>query len=575
MRNIELAKVFYEIATILEMQEVPFKPRAYTKAAQTIESWNVELEELYKEKGIEGLKEIPGVGEAIAKKIVELLETGKLKYLEGLRKNIPKGLMEMVSIEFLGPKTAYKLYKELDITTIEELKKAAQEHKIREVKGLGDKIEERILKGIEKLKEAKGRMLLGRAYPIAAEIIERLKAGGGIERIEPAGSLRRMKETIGDIDILVVSDKPEKVMKNFVTMPIVKEVIAHGKTKSSIILTEDVHADLRVLPRESFGSALQYFTGSKEHNIKLRKIAMDKGLKISEYGVFDKNTNKRVAGESEEELYKILGMSWIEPELREDHGEIEVALANKLPKLIEEKDIKGDFHTHTKWSDGSNTLEEMVEAAIKKGYSFAVITDHSTTLKVARGLTEEESLRQSEEIKELNKRYTNFHIFLGVEVDIKKNGELDFDDSVLKKLDIVSAAVHSNFKMDEREMTERIASAMRNENVDIISHLTGRIIGKRDPYQVNVEKLIDLALDTRTYFEINSLPDRLDLKDVHVKLAKEKGCKICLGTDAHNISHLDFMRYGVATARRGWLTKKDVLNTLSVKEIAEIFKCKL
>ncbi|MDI6887356.1 MAG: DNA polymerase/3'-5' exonuclease PolX [Candidatus Thermoplasmatota archaeon] len=572
MRNTELAKVFYEIATILEMQDVPFKPRAYTKAAQTIESWNVELGQIYKESGVKGLMEIPGVGDAIAKKIAELLETGKLKYLEGLKKNVPKGLMEMVSIEFLGPKTAYKLYKELGITNIEELKKAAQEHKIRELKGLGDKVEERILKGIEKLKEAKGRMLLGRAYPIATEIIERLKAGGGIEKIEPAGSLRRMKETIGDIDILVVSAEPEKVMKNFVTLPMVKEVIAHGKTKSSVILTEDVHADLRVVPRESFGSALQYFTGSKDHNIKLRKIAIDKGLKISEYGVFDKRTNKRIAGATEEELYKMLGMPWIQPELREDRGEVEAALANKLPKLIEQKDIKGDFHVHTKWSDGANTIEEMVEAARKKGYSFIVITDHSATLKVARGLTEEALVEQGKEIKELSKRYPNFHIFSGIEVEIKKNGELDFDDSVLKKLDIVAAAVHSNFKMGEKEMTERIATAMRNENVDIISHLTGSIIGKRDPYQVNVEKIIDTAVNTKTYLEINSQPDRLDLRDVHVKLAKEKGCKICLGTDAHNVSHLDFMKYGVATARRGWLTKKDVLNTLSVKEIAEIFK---
>ncbi|MDI6855259.1 MAG: DNA polymerase/3'-5' exonuclease PolX [Candidatus Thermoplasmatota archaeon] len=572
MRNTELAKVFYEIATILEMQDVPFKPRAYTKAAQTIESWNVELGQIYKESGVKGLMEIPGVGDAIAKKIAELLETGKLKYLEGLKKNVPKGLMEMVSIEFLGPKTAYKLYKELGITNIEELKKAAQEHKIRELKGLGDKVEERILKGIEKLKEAKGRMLLGRAYPIATEIIERLKAGGGIEKIEPAGSLRRMKETIGDIDILVVSAEPEKVMKNFVTLPMVKEVIAHGKTKSSVILTEDVHADLRVVPRESFGSALQYFTGSKDHNIKLRKIAIDKGLKISEYGVFDKRTNKRIAGATEEELYKMLGMPWIQPELREDRGEVEAALANKLPKLIEQKDIKGDFHVHTKWSDGANTIEEMVEAARKKGYSFIVITDHSATLKVARGLTGEALVEQGKEIKELSKRYPNFHIFSGIEVEIKKNGELDFDDSVLKKLDIVAAAVHSNFKMGEKEMTERIATAMRNENVDIISHLTGSIIGKRDPYQVNVEKIIDTAVNTKTYLEINSQPDRLDLRDVHVKLAKEKGCKICLGTDAHNVSHLDFMKYGVATARRGWLTKKDVLNTLSVKEIAEIFK---
>ncbi|MEW6069073.1 MAG: DNA polymerase/3'-5' exonuclease PolX [Candidatus Thermoplasmatota archaeon] len=575
MRNTEIAKIFHEIATILEMQDVQFKPRAYTKAAQTIESWNVELEEIYKKEGMKGLMEIPGIGEGMAKRIAELLETGKLKYLEELRKGVPKELMEMVSIEFLGPKTAYKLYKELGITTIDELKKAAEEHKLREIKGLGDKTEERILKGIEKLKEAKGRMLLGKAYPIAIEIIERLKAGGNIEKIEPAGSLRRMKETIGDIDILVVSDKPEKVMNNFVTLPMVKEVIAHGKTKSSVILAEDVHADLRVLPRESFGSALQYFTGSKDHNIKLRKIAMEKGLKISEYGVFDKRTNKRVAGETEEGLYKILGMPWIEPELREDKGEVEVALANKLPKLIEEKDIKGDFHVHTKWSDGSNTLEEMVEAAVKKGLSFIVITDHSTTLKVARGLAEEDISKQGKEIKELNKRYPNFHIFSGVEVEIKKNGELDFDDSVLKKLDIVTAAVHSNFKMDEKEMTERIATGMRNENVDIISHPTGRVIGKRDPYKVNIEKLIDVAVDTKTCFELNSLPDRLDLRDDHLKLAKEKGCKICLGTDAHNISHLDFMKYGVATARRGWLTKKDVLNTLPVEEIAKIFKCKL
>ena len=384
MKNPEIAKFFYEIASILEAQDVQFKPMAYRKAAMAIETWNAEVEEIYKEKGVNGLKEIPGVGEAIAKKTAEILETGKLKYLEELRKDSPRELLDIVSIYDIGAKTAYKIYKELGVNTVEDLKKAAESHKIREIKGLGEKTEEKILEGIKKMKERKGRMLLGIAWPVAVDVVESLKKTEDIEKISIAGSLRRKKETIGDIDILVVSSQPEKIMNSFTGLENVKKILVKGRTKTSVIIN-DIHTDLRVVPRESFGSALQYFTGSKEHNIKIRKIASDKGMKISEYGVFDRKTNKRLAGETEEEVYNALSMAYIEPELREDRGEIEEAMKNKLPKLINEKDIKGDFHVHTKWSDGANSIEEMAGAGIKKGYSYIAVTDHSKSLRVARG----------------------------------------------------------------------------------------------------------------------------------------------------------------------------------------------
>jgi len=570
MKNPEIAKFFYEIANILEAQDVQFKPMAYRKAAMAIETWNVEVEEIYMEKGVSGLKEIPGVGDAIAKKTVEILETGKLKYLEELRKDSPRELLDIVSIYDIGPKTAYKIYKTLGVNTVEDLKKAAEKHKIREIKGLGEKTEEKILEGIKKMKERKGRMLLGVAWPVAVDVVESLKKTGNIEKISIAGSLRRKKETIGDIDILVVSSQPEKIMNSFAGLENVKKILVKGRTKTSVIIN-DIHTDLRVVSKESFGSALQYFTGSKEHNIKIRKIASDKGMKISEYGVFDRKTNKRLAGETEEDVYNVLSMQYIEPELREDRGEIEEAMKNKLPKLIDEKDIKGDFHVHTKWSDGANSIEEMAGAGIKKGYSFIAVTDHSKSLRVARGLKENDVLKQIDEIKKINKKYPNFKIFTGTEVDIKENGELDFDDTLLKKIDVVIAGVHSKLKMDEKAMTERIITAMGNKNVDIIAHPTGRVIGKRDSYRLNMEKILDAASKNKTCLEINALPDRLDLDDVHIKMAREKNVKLCINTDAHNLSHFGMMRYGVFNARRGWLTKNDVLNTYPADEIEEFF----
>ena len=570
MKNPDVAKFFYEIANILEIQDVQFKPMAYRKAAMAIETWNAEVEEIYKEKGINGLKEIPGVGDAIAKKTGEILETGKLKYLEELRKDSPWELLDIVSIYDIGAKTAYKIYKTLGVNTVEDLKKAAESHKIREIKGLGEKTEEKILEGIKKMKERKGRMLLGIALPVAVDVVESLKKNEDIEKISIAGSLRRKKETIGDIDILVVSSQPEKIMNSFTGLENVKKILVKGRTKTSVIIN-DIHTDLRVVPRESFGSALQYFTGSKEHNIKIRKIASDKGMKISEYGVFDRKTNKRLAGETEEEVYNALSMAYIEPELREDRGEIEEAMKNKLPKLINEKDIKGDFHVHTKWSDGANSIEEMAGAGIKKGYSYIAVTDHSKSLRVARGLKENDVSGQIDEIKKINKKYPNFKIFTGTETDIKENGELDFDDSLLKRLDVVIAGVHSKLKMDEKAMTERIITAMGNKNVDIIAHPTGRVIGKREPYRLNMEKILDAASRNKTCLEINALPDRLDLNDTYIKMAREKSVKLCINTDAHNLSHFDMMKYGVFNARRGWLTKNDVLNTYSADEIKDFF----
>lgn len=568
MNNQQIAKILNTLADLLEIkQENPFRINSIRKAARNIESLTEDVETLYKEGKLD---KIPGIGKGISERIEQILKTGTTKDLEELKKEFPEGIVEMLSIPEVGPKTVQLVYKELGITTISELEKAAREGKIRKLFRMGEKTEENILKGIEFLKRSRGRVLLGDALPVAEKIINILKELKEVKKISPAGSLRRGKETVGDLDILITSNSPEKVMEKFVKLPFVKEVLAYGETKSSILTEIDLQVDLRVVADESFGAALQYFTGSKDHNIALRELAIKKNLKINEYGVFKKE--EKIAGETEEEVYRILGLKFIPPEMRENWGEIELSREGKLPDLIELTDIKGDLQVHSNWSDGSYSIEELVEQAIKKGYEYLAITDHCGSLKVAGALDREDILRQIEYIKNLNNKFKNFHIFTGIEVNIKPDGTLDMDEEILKKLDIVIAAVHTKFKQTKEEMTLRIIRAMQNPYVDIIAHPTGRVLGEREPYEVDMEKILKVAKETNTTLEINSYPKRLDLKDIYVKRAKELGVKIAINTDAHHSGQLDFIYYGVITARRGWLERKDVINTYSASELKKFLK---
>lgn len=568
MRNLQLAEIFDRVADMLEIKgENSFKVRAYRKVVLTLESLPEDIERIY-ESG--RLRKIPGVGEGIAKKMEELLETGKLEYYEELKKSLPVGLVEMLLVPDVGPKTAKLLYEKLGVKSIDELEKAARAGSVRGIEGMGEKTEGNILRGIELLRRRTGRMLLGTAYQLSQSIIDRLRRMDEVERITTAGSIRRMKETIGDIDILVTSLKPKPVMDVFTNLPGVTQVLAHGDTKSSVIMENQVQVDVRVVKSESFGAALQYFTGSKEHNIKLRELAGKKGLKISEYGVFSVKSGKRIGGKEEEEVYAGVGLPCMAPELREDRGEIEAALNGKLPELIEPGDIRGDLHVHSSWSDGVDTIPEIVESAKKLGYSYVAICDHSESLKIAGGLEKERKLTQIAEIRKLNEKMSGFRILAGAEVDIKGDGTLDYDDEVLEKLDIVVAAIHTGFKQDMETMTSRIIKAMQNKFTNVIAHPTGRLIQMREAYEVDMEKVIEAAGATGTMLELNSFPDRLDLSDVHCREAKEKGVMVSLGTDCHNRVQLEAMRYGVGTARRGWLEKKDVINCLGLKDLMKL-----
>jgi len=569
MKNLEVANLLYEIADILEIQDVAFKPQAYRKAARTVETLSEDIEKVSKQGKLE---ELPGIGEHIAKKIIEFLETGKLKYYDEIKKQIPKHLSDLISVPGMGPKRAKILHDKLKISSIADLEKAAKQGKISKLFGFGEKSEEDILKGIELVKRGQARMLLGIALPLALEIEERLKKLNEVLQINVAGSLRRRQETIGDIDILVSTKKPGVVVDYFTKMPEVVRVLAKGETKSSILLKNNIQIDLRVIDDKVYGAALQYFTGNKDHNIKTREIAIKKGYKLSEYGLFDKKTNMLLASKTEEEIYKKLGMQCPPPEIRENRGEIEAALKNKLPKLIGYNDIKGDFHSHTKATDGTNSIEELAEAAKKLGYEYFCISDHSQNARIARGLSEEDMASHLKEIKAYAKKLKNFRLLAGSEVDILKNGDLDYPDKLLKQMDIVIGAVHSGFKSSMEEMTNRILKAMDNENLDILAHPTGRLINAREPYEVDLQKVFKKAAEKNIYLEIDALPQRLDLKDIHIKAAKEFGVKFVIDTDTHSLETLKYMDLGIATARRGWCEKKDIVNTCSAKELGKFFK---
>lgn len=558
------------------MKEVPFKPRAFEKAGMIIKGLEQDVKDIYKSGGLKALTDIPGIGQGIAERIEEYIKTKRIKDYENLKKQVPVEVSALSSIEGLGPKNIFKLYKKLGIKTVGQLEKAAKAGKLRELEGFGEKSEQKILKGIEFLKKGQGRFVLGFVWLAVSSILEKLRTLPYVEKAEPAGSIRRRQETVGDLDILVISKEPEKVMDYFVSMPEIEHIYAKGPTKTNVRLKNRMDADLRVLEPKSFGAALQYFTGDKYHNIALREMAMKKGYKLSEYGLF--KGKRFVAGKTEEEIYEKLGLECPPPELRTNSGELDTALRQAqgkpdgLPKLIDYGSLKGDLQVQTNWTDGQNSIIEMAEAAKKAGLEYILITDHTKSLAMTGGLDEKKLLRQMKEIDEVQKQVSGIKILKGAEVNILKDGRPDISDEVLAKLDIAGGAVHSNFNLSEKEQTARIIKAMENPNIDIIFHPTGRVIQKREPYKVDVEALIKAAKKTHTVLEIDAYPNRLDLKDVFIRKAVEAGVKLSISSDAHSVLHFQYLDLGVAQARRGWAEAKDIINTRSWKEMLELLK---
>ena len=585
MQNQEIANIFYQIAIYLEMDNIPFKPQAYEKAGFALESLSEDIKNIFQKEGEEGLKKIPGVGENIAKKIIEYFKTGKIKEYEKYYCKMPVNIGELIQVEGIGPKMIKALYKNLKITNLGDLEKAAQQGKIRKLPNFGEKTEKNILESIAFLKRSRGRFLLSEALFLAEDIIRQLKKIKEIDKISVAGSVRRMKETIGDIDLLVTVQKGEKlaakkVMDAFVNLNGIIKVWDYGLTKSSVRFDKKIDVDLRVVDDYEFGSALQYFTGSKDHNIKTRKLAIEKDLKLNEYGVF--KGKKLIAGKTEEEVYQTIGLPYIEPELRENTGEIEAALRqaqgkpNQLPKIIDYNEVKGDLHCHSDWDGGENSIEEMAEATRLLGYEYLGISDHTKFLRIENGLDEKQLLEQHKEIQKINSRIQNtgyrIQILHGCEANILNDGSLDIDDKVLAQLDYVIAGIHSSMKMTREEMTQRMIKAMRNPYVKIIAHPTGRLINKRDEYQLDIDKIIEVARETGIALEINSFPTRLDLKDTNIRKAIQKGVKLVINTDSHHQDHLQLMRFGIGQARRGWATKNDIINTWPIKKLLDFFK---
>jgi len=568
MKNKEIAEVFREVAQLLEIKgDNPYRIRAYEKAAQTIEALGVDVEELAK-KG--KLTSIPGIGADLASKIQEILRTGTLSLLEELKKEVPPALLTFLQIPSLGPRKVKAIYDKFGITTLEELEKLCLEHKIARLPGFGIKTEENILKGIKLLKEKRGRRPLGEILPYAEEIVELIKNKAPIQNIAIAGSIRRRKETVKDIDVLITSNHSEKVMSFVANLPQVEEVIAFGETKTSVRLKIGIQMDVRVVPQNSWGAALAYFTGSKAHNIRVRELALERGLKINEYGVY--RGEEWVAGRTEEEVYGALGLPWIPPELREDQGEIEAALEGRLPRLVEYDEVIGDAHVHSKYSDGASSLEEIMNYAEKLGLSWVALCDHSQGLKVAGGVPVEELFKKKRHIEELNQKSKKVKLIFGAEVDINSDGTLDYPDEVLKEIDFVIAAIHTGFQQEEKQITERILSALKHPLVHAIAHPTGRLIGEREPYAVNLKEVFEVAKIYGKALEINAYYKRLDLPDIYVRTARDMGIKLIIGTDAHIADQMNYLSFGTAVARRGWCEKEDLLNTLSYEEFMDWLK---
>jgi len=570
MKNTAIAKVFSDIADLLELKgENQFKIRAYQKAVRAIEHYPKEIRIMVDEG--EDLKSIPGVGDAIAKKTTELVKTGKLEYYEKLKTEFPEVITNLLDIPGIGPKTANKLCAELGITSVDSLEQAIKDGSVARLFRLGEKTANNILQQIEASRRKDQRIPIGEALPTAEEILSALNSVPGVRNLTYAGSLRRFRETLGDIDLMGTAENPQKVMDTFVSLPIVGQVLVQGPTKSSVIVSGGLQVDLRMVEHEAFGSLLQYFTGSKQHNISLRERGRRQGLKLSEYGITDIATDKLEKFADEENFYRRLGLQYIPPELREAQGEIEKAEQGTLPKLVELSDIKGDLHMHTDWSDGHNSIEEIALAAKKLGYQYIAITDHSGGRGIAHGLDIERLRQQIEEIKKVNEHLDGIQVFSGIEVDIRADGSLDLPHTILAELDIVIAAVHSAMNQNEEKITRRVLSAVDNPDVDIIAHPTCRLLAAREPIAIDLEAVLRTAAKNNKIMEINAMPDRLDLNDVHASRARELGVKLAIGTDAHDVSHLDFMRFGVGVARRAWCEPQHILNTLPLADILTIF----
>ena len=562
MTNREMAKILRETAQLLEVDGAQIgRYRSYERAAQQVEALAEPVEQVAAESR---LREIPGIGEGMEAHILEILDTGKYSKHQKLLKKYPPGILEMLQVQGLGPKKVAVLWKKFKAKSVADVHKLAEEAKLRDLPGFGEKTEQNLLKATTAFQQMSGRYLQNQAEETAAKLIAYIeKLGKKVERVTAAGSLRRGRETIGDLDLLLISPHTDAVSAHVLAYPDVAEKVAHGENKVSVRLTNGMQVDVRILEKKSYGAALMYFTGSKAHNIVLRGLANDKGWKLNEYALETIKGGRWVAGKTEEEIYVKLGLPYIEPELREDAGEIDAAREGRLPKLVEQDDLRGDLQMHTKESDGKNTIEEMAEAARKLGHAYIAITDHSKSVTVANGMDEKRTLAHAKCIREASKKFEpGFRILAGIEVDILKDGRLDLDDEVLAELDVVVASVHSYMNLEAAEMTERLLAAIESPRVMILGHPTGRLLLRREPYRYDLEKILAACKKRGVAMECNTFPDRLDLRDVDLRASKERGVKVVISTDAHSTTHLPFIQYGVRTARRGWLEKADVLNTL-------------
>ncbi len=573
MDNRRIAEMFDEIADMLELEEGDhrFEIRAYRKAAINIESMQEDVEEILKKEGMRGLMEIPGIGEGLAKKIKEFVDTGKMKKYEDFKRKYPIDFDSLTRIQGLGAKRIFKLYKALKVKDVGSLKKALGSHRIKDIGGFSERSEAEISRGLETAEAGGGRVLLGTALPEAEAIVNKILGSGLAEKAEVAGSIRRMQETIGDIDILIVSSKKEDMMGFVAGMDEVDRVTAKGPTKTTAMLKNGMRCDFRVVDKQSFGSAMQYFTGSKDHGVACRQIAMKKGLKLSEYGLFGKK-GKPVAGETEKGVYERLGMQYIEPEMREDRGEIALAMKHKLPALVRIDDIKGDLHVHTEYSDGMDTIEDMAMHAKELGFEYLGMSDHTKSEYVAKGMDDEKFKKYFDAIDKAMDKIKGIRILKSAEIDILKDGSLDLKDSTMDMMDYRLATVHMSRNMDKDEMTSRIIKAFETGYVDIWAHPTGRLINEREPLQLDLDRLFAAAKDNGVAVEIDSYPNRLDLGDESILKARRHGLKFAIDTDSHRAGHMELMRYGIGTARRGWLEKKDVINTLGYSDLLRAFR---
>jgi DNA polymerase (family 10) len=558
-KNIEIARIFAQIADLLEIQqESTFRVNAYRKASRALESLADDVQAVAARGE---LRKIGGIGESLTQKIEEYLRTGTVAYHEELQRILPPGVADLMTIPEVGPKTALLLYQRLGVTDIDGLERAARAGQIRALPRLGARIEQNILQGIERRRLRAVRQPLGTVLPQARAVRDALGGVSGVEAVSLAGSIRRMRDTIADIDIVVATRTPDTVMEAVVTLPQIDRVLSRGSTLSSVLLgVSRVQCDVRAVAPESYGAALQYFTGSKDHNVRLREMAVRRGLRINEYGVFRVEDDEKVGGRTEEEVYQALTLPWIPPEIREGQGEIELALRGALPALIDLPDIRGDLHMHTTWSDGDDTAEAMARGAEALGYEYIAITDHSRSLRFAGGVSIDDLREHANEVRNLSDR-VGLRILIGSEVDILPDGSLDYPDEVLRTLDIVIGSVHSRLRMSEAEMTRRVITAMENPHLDILGHPTGRLVGQRPPFDLDLEAVIEAARGTETVLEISAYPERLDLKDSHVRLARDRDALFEIGTDAHRRDHLRVMEYGIGTARRGWVEARSVINT--------------